>query len=550
MRLDEGVSPSEQVRGEPTASDQQSPRTATELPAAGAPVPSRLAVVLVHGMGEQRPMDTIREFVNEYVHGTRREAHMWSVADRYDNSFELHTFVVPAEQTTEKECGKTVIRTTGQVDFYEGYWAADARGTKMWHLGHFAMQVLSHLVPNRTRGRVPWRLAWVWVPLVVMPLLSAFVLWQVLAAFGDTPWWGSALKIAASLMLPLVAAWMTGSLGDVARYLDSNPDNVAARHAIRQNLVGLLNSLHDGGRYRKIILIGHSLGGVVAYDALRLLWASRTRDQDMSELSGATTKLAEAAKKLTTAATSHPQSRREQRRALLRRRSELAQEDSKASADLHEFLEAQDAVFGLLSQPGGGEPARWLVSDLVTIGSPIAYPDLLMTPPGIAMDTLVKERELPTCPPQDTSEQDTSEPEPRNPYTYLSGSGRDPKPIPVFHHAAMFAATRWTNIYAHADFVGNEIPEKLGSGVVNRRLDKDRWSHIPVTSHTRYWTEGDGQRQIWEVINRVCQKRETCSTSPPGPTDSAGTPPQSAAATTPTKASPSDTDPIPPPEGT
>ena len=64
----------------------------------------------------------------------------------------------------------------------------------------------------------------------------------------------------------------TTSFVDVARYLDTAPHSYAARRAIRGGLVDLLHALHDG-RYSRIVIVAHSLGAYIAYDALTSFWA-------------------------------------------------------------------------------------------------------------------------------------------------------------------------------------------------------------------------------------------------------------------------------------
>src|SRR5262249_57921075 len=56
------------------------------------------------------------------------------------------------------------------------------------------------------------------------------------------------------------------------------PENVGVRQAIRSAAVDLLEKLHDDPswrRYHRIIVVGHSLGSVIAYDALTHLWQRR-----------------------------------------------------------------------------------------------------------------------------------------------------------------------------------------------------------------------------------------------------------------------------------
>lgn len=79
------------------------------------------AVVVIHGIGEQRPMDTLRGFVEAMIPtdtpgGT---PFYWSKPDRLSRNFDLRVL---------KSSGRT------STDFYEYYWAHKMQGTKVGHL--------------------------------------------------------------------------------------------------------------------------------------------------------------------------------------------------------------------------------------------------------------------------------------------------------------------------------------------------------------------------------------------------------------------------------
>ena len=78
----------------------------------------RQAIVLIHGIGEQKPMGTVRSFVKAIVgEGTPEQPTYWSKPDRMSQSFELRR-----------------LRSRGRgagADFYEYYWAYNLQGTKL-----------------------------------------------------------------------------------------------------------------------------------------------------------------------------------------------------------------------------------------------------------------------------------------------------------------------------------------------------------------------------------------------------------------------------------
>jgi hypothetical protein len=77
-------------------------------------------------------------------------------------------------------------------------------------------------------------------------------------------------------LLPAIGLVIRGIIGDAARYLHVAPANVQCRHAIRQAGIKVLDTLHERG-YDRIIIVGHSLGSVIGYDILTHAWPSYHR---------------------------------------------------------------------------------------------------------------------------------------------------------------------------------------------------------------------------------------------------------------------------------
>ncbi len=443
-------------------------------------VPDRVAVVLVHGMGEQRPLRSLRGLVDAFraSHGDQVRVLSSRQAER---DYEVHSFIVPSHRTGGRD--------VPQVDFHEGYWAPLVEGSQLAHVRRWAW----HLVRRRP-WTVPARVQWLWYLVVVLALAGAAGLAWASTTWGEDPWYQTAAKVLGVAVLPAVGSWLTGSLGDAARYFDDHPRNVAVRTRVRASVVDLLNQLHGSGRYRRIIVVGHSLGGAVAFDALRLLWAQRMECYDVRDVDDQPAAIAAAA--LT---------------------EELGREHPGDVGTLRsDFDREQRRVFDLLRDvvDTKADPA-WLVSDLITVGSPVAHPALLLTPPQTTLDALVEERELPACPPvlayADAAPSGEAPPAPT--FRFLRRPTAHQRSQIRFHHGAMFAATRWTNLYATGDFVGGPIRgdrhQKVdrwpavhnirfcvgASG--DRAADGDMpaedrrrvgpWAAFPVLSHSRYW---------------------------------------------------------------
>lgn len=432
----------------------------------------RQAVVLIHGIGNQMPMVTLRGFVQKIIvteqgGGAIGEWQVYSEADQADETFELHTFTaVPPEQADPR---------VPQTDFYEGYWAEEVRGTRLAHVWRWMWRVFkTGLV------RPPRRLRWLYALAVGLAVLfAAAALALVLTPVSQTVLGGAAgvaLKAAVMVAAAVASGWLVKSLGDLARYTDDHPDNVDMRQAVRQRLVGLLDKLHDDGHYSRIVVIGHSLGGIVAYDALRLLWAKRT--------GGDTGYIPGQADDQAVATAAGQLAGRGGLVDFCARQYELCEDLSARRVPVWKTVEGQPQK---VSRPA------WLVTDLVTLGSPIAYPELLLSDGDSAeFLALVKERQLPTCPP-----------------TEIDGPGSGYRYYPAdrakgmrYHHGSVFAATRWTNVFAHGDFAGAGISsDTLGTGVINRELP----GGLPVVSHFRYW-ETKGSRDIISIVINHPQK--------------------------------------------
>ena len=87
------------------------------------------AVVVIHGMGEQRPMETIRSFVNQVWKQDENlnNPHFWNKPSSISESFEQRrlTTDTPTIKSSEDEVQRT--------DFFEYYWAHHTVGTKWEH---------------------------------------------------------------------------------------------------------------------------------------------------------------------------------------------------------------------------------------------------------------------------------------------------------------------------------------------------------------------------------------------------------------------------------
>ena len=125
----------------------------------------RLAVLLIHGIGDQQPMNTLRDFLKGLFRDAMApNAHLFSKPDRVSSVMEMRRM----------SADKSV--TGVSTDFYELYWAHLMQGTTLGHVGDWITVMLLRPwreVPRRLRPL--WITAWTFT---LGALLFAFVqLW-------------------------------------------------------------------------------------------------------------------------------------------------------------------------------------------------------------------------------------------------------------------------------------------------------------------------------------------------------------------------------------
>lgn len=411
----------------------------------------RLAVVIVHGIGEQHPTTTLRAFAD-------------AVLARPRGPGKTRYFVKPEARSELLDLRRIVVPADGDAPtthLFEIYWAHLIRDTRFHHVVGWLWNVLfrsPRKIPSRIL-RVYW-LAWT----LVMFALAAAVLGSLL----DLP---IGVKLVLYALAPLCSYVALQWLGDAARYLIPSPDNIAARQAIRVAGLRLLRRLHEGDRYDRIVVVGHSLGSVIAYDLLACYWAEchkvHGRPETVSQpvLEGFGARWANG-----------------------------------NCGDLqHELLvEQQRHGFG------------WRISDFITLGSPLSHATLLLADGPDEFELGKTELSMPTCPPRLDGESFVYEPK---------DDGNRPggrTNVKLMHHAALFACTRWHNYYFRNDLVGGPLKPVLGEGIDDREIryaGPRAWlrGKLPLMSHTHYWLDSP------ENPSRALLRSAIAGKSPVGP---------------------------------
>ncbi|QGU05183.1 hypothetical protein CETAM_09670 [Corynebacterium comes] len=309
------------------------------------------------------------------------------------------------------------------------------------------------------------------------------------------------VAVLAVLVLLLAGGFLTRSLADARFYLSRSPGSLKARNEIRAEGLALLHALHDAGTYQRIIIVGHSLGSVIGLDLLRLAW---------DELRHPDPALADAP------ADDYPTTLAENFEELV--------DSLPRNPDPEEMAQWQHAQHELWNE-SRRRGMRWLVTDFITLGSPLAHADFLLSRSNAGFQERKAQREYPECPPIDDrggtfySRRYTVE---DGWYTLGNGS---PRNALVAHHGAPFAVTRWSNAYFprwlfFGDLVGGPLARQFGRGVrdvavraesLRRRSRRDVFPWV----HSHYWRL-DPQASAIRELEEEALRREKQTGDLPG----------------------------------
>jgi hypothetical protein len=443
----------------------------------------KTAVVVIHGMGEQRPMETIIRFVDavwrhDTTIGSKREKVVYSKPDTITGSFELRrlsTRNVPLEGGVDK-----------RADFFEFYWAHLMTGNTMAGVLVWLRDLLVRNPRELPKSLQPyWLLATV---LLVLGLLVAS--YSGIAGFiKEAPAslhipavpaiLGLLLSVVSILLSLFVTWWVVPVAGDAARYLSPTPENVEARQKIREAGVDLLKQLHASGRYDRIVVVGHSLGSVIGYDVLNCAWG-RLAEKDLLTLHGA--------KSLAMSGLT----------ALERATGDLIHADDTNRGERRlAYRRAQRAYQDALRAWSCSKSPLWAVTDFVSLACPLSKAEVLIARNQDGFERRKRARELPTCPPALEKDKAT-----QNQY-FLSFPFDQPSRIP--HFGAVFAPVVWTNVYfetvdmVFGDPIGGPVRDLFGLGIVDVRCPATPFKFL----HTAYWDDPASNEARLRALRRA-----------------------------------------------
>ncbi|MEO1745041.1 MAG: hypothetical protein AAFR13_00775 [Pseudomonadota bacterium] len=513
------------------------------------------AVVVIHGMGQQKPMETLRSLVRvlwetdlrltdpDPKSGARRTETSSAGSDAFQGPRPQvnKSWIVPDTRTGSRELARitTPAATNGlRTDFYEFYWADIMEGSTREQVAAWVGGLLlrwPYQVPKDVTVAwfVLWALTLLTVGLAINGAVSVFQsgvreywidpesmagLWQtvVLAVVfivvarnflhlrarksGGMTLFDWAFAFVVPVIIGAVVYWlvspeviasmafgsflMSGAIGvvlqkfvlpyfgDVALYVRAAPETVAKRALVRERGLDLLRALHapvtrDDGNgadandehppYQRIVIVAHSLGTIVAYDILRHFWAERG-PVDGGIGDAASTRALEAVDAYIKQHT---------------KGGELLE-----SFDVVEYRKLQRAVSRSLARLPGG----WLVTDFVTLGSPLTHAEFLLARDEEEFAALVRDGLVTTCPPTVDATEGS--------IVYTPQKAKRA----VARHTAPFAAVRWTNICdTHrfvliGDMISGLLRKTMGGGIADFDIKISKPGLLPrIFTHTSYW---------------------------------------------------------------
>ncbi|WP_215224520.1 hypothetical protein [Echinicola shivajiensis] len=400
------------------------------------------AVLIIHGIGEQKPMETLRGFVTALV-----GKEYTSAPDLVDDTFELRKLSYFDEKGNKPN-----------TDFYELYWAYRFRDSTF-------SQVLKWFVGLIQSENIPKRFYFIKTILVLICVFFFVVIFLLMLNFL----WGPEKSGSANIFstyswetVALIAEFILSfasyyfikkiamTAGDASRYLSPGPENIQERQAIKKAGIQTIYYLHEKKDYDRILLVGHSLGSVIGYDILKHAWPKYNRKLVFD--------------------------------------SHNTKDHFKRKAEYpYKFRDSQYLYWS--SQIGLD---KWKVSDFITLGSPLTYADFLLADNREEFTQRIIQREIPVCPPV-KGNLELDDKDYLFQYGYLDGQKV------ILHHAAHFALTRWTNIFFEGDILGGELTSLFGKGIIDKKVElikkykAGRTKKIDgkISSHTKYWMNGD-----------------------------------------------------------
>jgi hypothetical protein len=305
---------------------------------------------------------------------------------------------------------------------------------------------------------------------------SGWILWSLNERYS------AVIAVAIILIyLAVYALFLQPFLGDAARYFRASPGNVAIRREIRRQAVNTLDTLHKWGNYDRIIVVAHSLGTVVAYDMLRAYFSRLNNSlPDCALLEPEFSQVDKHDPDNPSGAIMNEGDFRSAAREIIRK---IAAQTIDSSIPSHQ------------------KRPSWLVTDFITLGSPLTHARYLMCDGNTEIELnqnferRVLQREFPVCPPAREGDDGL--------LSFDNGQTRRRE----FHHAALFGLTRWTNLFFPmsqmfwGDAIGGPLQEIFGRYIRDVPVSTLTPGKPAFFTHMSYWkTTGPMGRNSPQIV--------------------------------------------------
>jgi len=188
-----------------------------------------------------------------------------------------------------------------ETDFYELYWQHLMPQTTWFSLRAWVFDLAFRPnLPKRLRSVRIWLVGFLVAGIAGIAGIVGLGAALYLYLQGSPLWQSVATPAIFSVSVVGVLGWLAllplkwflrdpterfflAYVGDAVRYLTPDPPNIKARRDIRTAGLTLLRGLHEDElrRYERIMLVGHSLGSVIAYDLITWFWQERHHRRDL-----------------------------------------------------------------------------------------------------------------------------------------------------------------------------------------------------------------------------------------------------------------------------
>jgi hypothetical protein len=247
------------------------------------------AFLVIHGTGEQKPFWILDLFTRNF----------WNYLEskNYTTKIEWqHELLYHKENEWDESYISLIQRNKSNIklDFYEYYWDIYMSGTTGINIGDLGnlLRVASDGAENFYKSKHSWKLKKYEIDGIPLFKGGKFITGgylRILRYFNLLVNIFSSLSINSRIIKSLVSEvlrYFINIMADFIIYL--NPDVRSDYYAVRQKILGgaveEIKLLTNVGDYKQIIIVAHSLGSAIAYDALNFINRQNKRRKEFKNI--------------------------------------------------------------------------------------------------------------------------------------------------------------------------------------------------------------------------------------------------------------------------